>query len=62
MTTEITFYGLTYNDGKEDHVINLHAPTVEQARDFAEMNELFAKMTFVSSEVLPDLVHKPRID
>jgi hypothetical protein len=62
MTIEITFYGLTYNDGKKDHVINLHAPSVEQAREFAEMNELFAEMTFVSSEVLPDLVHKPRID
>jgi hypothetical protein len=43
MTTEITFYGLTYNDGKEDHVINLHAPSVEQAREFAEMNELFVE-------------------
>jgi hypothetical protein len=55
--TEIKFFGLTYKDGDKDHTINIHAPSEEIAREHAEMNEYVASLTFVSSKVLPPLVH-----
>jgi hypothetical protein len=54
---KISLYKLIYSDGSKTQEAKIHAPSEKIAREHAESNEYIASLTFVSSEVIPDIVH-----